>query len=152
MWVSQNGEGTADETGTGSNLLSPASCSAGFVGAGENVLTAGFAISGNASKRLLIRAVGPGLAPFGVGNTLPNPQLAVVRQGATEPFAMNDNWPNTEEVRAAFEKSGAFSLPVDSADAALVVTLEPGAYTVIVSSVTAAVTGQALVEIYDLDP
>jgi hypothetical protein len=124
----------------------------GFVGAGENVLTAGFAISGNASKRLLIRAVGPGLAQFGVGDTLPDPQLAVVRQGGAEPLAMNDNWPNVENVRAASTAAGAFSLPVGSPDAALVVTLEPGAYTVIVSSVISSVTGQALVEIYDLDP
>jgi hypothetical protein len=123
----------------------------GFVGSGENVLTAGFVISGNASKQLLIRAVGPGLVPFGVGDTLPDPQVAVVRQGATEPLAMNDNWSNAANLRAAFTASGAFGLPGESNDAAILVTLEPGAYTVIVSSVTANVTGQALVEIYDLD-
>jgi hypothetical protein len=124
----------------------------GFVGAGENVLTAGFVITGNASKRLLIRAIGPGLAQFGVGDTLIDPQLAVVRPGESEPLAMNDNWPDISAMRLAFNAAGAFSLTSGSNDAALLVTLDPGAYTVLVSSVSALVTGQALVEIYDLDP
>jgi hypothetical protein len=124
----------------------------GFVGSGENVLTAGFVISGNAPKRLLIRGVGPGLTPFGVADTLLDPQLAVLRQGATEPLVMNDNWPDIGSVRSAFTAAGAFNLLAGSNDAALVVTLDPGAYTVVVSSVTAAITGTALVEIYDLDP
>jgi hypothetical protein len=124
----------------------------GFVGAGENVLTAGFVISGNAPKRLLIRAVGPGLAQFGVGDALGDPQLALVRPGEAEPLAMNDNWPDVAALRQAFSSAGAFSLGTGSNDAALLVTLDPGAYTVVVSSVTASITGQALVEIYDLDP
>ena len=52
----------------------------GFVGSGENVLTAGFVISGTTSKRLLIRAVGPGLISFGVGDILADPQVAVVEK------------------------------------------------------------------------
>lgn len=124
----------------------------GFVGAGENVLTAGFVVSGNAPKRLLIRAVGPGLGAFGVAGFLPDPQLALMPQGAAEPLATNDDWPDTAAMRSAFGNSGAFTLQAGSKDAALLVTLEPGAYTVIVSSVTATVTGQALVELYDLDP
>jgi hypothetical protein len=124
----------------------------GFVGSGEEALTAGFVISGNAPKRLLIRAVGPGLTPFGVANTVADPQLSLVRQGASDPLATNNDWSGTEELRAAFRAAGAFELTPGSGDAALIVTLDPGAYTVQVSSDTPAVTGQALVEIYDLDP
>lgn len=124
----------------------------GFVGSGENLLTAGFVISGNAPKRLLVRAVGPGLAPFGVADVLADPQLALLPQGSSEPLAMNDNWVDQQSVRAAFSVAGAFSLPGNSRDAALVVTLQPGAYTVVVSSVIASETGVALVELYDLDP
>lgn len=124
----------------------------GFVGRGENVLTAGFVISGNAPKRLLIRAVGPGLAPFGVGNRLPDPQLGLVPLGRSEPLATNDDWPDLPNFAAAFTAAGAFSLPGGSKDAALLVTLEPGAYTVVVSDVSGTTTGNALVEIYDLDP
>jgi hypothetical protein len=52
----------------------------------------------------------------------------------------------------SFDDVGAFALPAGSKDAALIATVEPGTYTVLISSVTAAATGQALVEIYDLDP
>ncbi len=124
----------------------------GFVGTGENALTAGFVISGDAPKRVLVRAVGPGLAPFGVGDTLPDPQLGLVPLGRAEPLATNDDWPGTAEITAAFRSVGAFALPSGSKDSALVATLEPGAYTVVVSSVDGRTTGQALVEIYDLDP
>jgi hypothetical protein len=124
----------------------------GFVGAGENVLTAGFVVSGDAPKRLLLRAVGPGLIAFGVGDALPDPQLALMSQAGTEPLLINDNWPDSDVLRSAFGLAGAFALQAGSKDAALIVTLEPGAYTAVVSSVTASITGQALVEIYDLDP
>ena len=55
-------------------------------------------------------------------------------------------------LRTAFTNAGAFPLASGSKDAALVITLEPGAYTVVVSSVNGTITGNALVEIYDLDP
>lgn len=124
----------------------------GFVGPGDQVLTAGFVISGNATKRLLIRAIGPGLAPFGITDRLADPQLGLVPLGGSEPIATNDNWPNLVNLHAAFSAAGAFSLMPNSQDAALVLALEPGAYTVIVSGVNASATGTALVEIYDLDP
>ena len=136
--------------GTASQLVNVSTL--GFVGTGDNVLTAGFAITGNAPKRLLVRAVGPGLAPFGVSDTLPDPQLGLVPLGRAEPIATNDDWPDANDVRAAFAAAGAFALPAGSKDAALIVTLEPGAYTVIVSGVSGTATGHALVEIYDLDP
>lgn len=124
----------------------------GYVGTGENLLTAGFVISGNAPKRLLIRAVGPGLLPFGVTNVLADPQLGIVPLGATEPLATNDDWPDFASVRGAFATAGAFNLTAGSKDAAIVITLDPGAYTAVVSGVTGTSTGNALVEIYDLDP
>ena len=122
----------------------------GFVGAGEDVLTAGFVIAGDAAKRVLIRAVGPGLAPFGVSNRLADPQLSLVPLGGL-PLEGNDDWANVPSVQSAFASAGAFALPAGSKDAALVIMLEPGAYTVVVSGVGAG-TGNALVEIYDLDP
>lgn len=140
----------ADSTASSGRLVNLSTL--GFVGTGENVLTAGFVISGNTAKRVLIRAIGPGLAPFGVSDVLANPQLGLVPLGGNEPLATNDDWPNVADLRNAFTNAGAFQLADGSKDAALVVTLEPGAYTVIVSSVDGRSTGQALVEIYDLDP
>jgi hypothetical protein len=112
-------------------------------------LVPGFVIGGIAPKSLLIRAVGPGLAPFGVTGWLTDPQLAVVPLGQSFTVARNDTW----DVSAAsvFAQVGAFALPFGSNDAALVVRLPPGAYTVTVSGADHT-TGIALVEIYDLDP
>lgn len=123
----------------------------GFVGTGENALTPGFSIRGNASKQLLIRAVGPGLAQFGVTGLLADPQFSVIPLGQTQPVAQNDNWGGTTLLKSYFVAAGAFSIPDGSRDAAVVVTLPPGGYTVVVSGVGGTV-GNALVEVYDLDP
>ena len=123
----------------------------GFVGTGQQALVPGFVIGGNAPKLLLIRAVGPGLAQFGVGSLLADPQLAVAPLGSNLTVASNDNWGNAADLIAAFTQAGAFTLPAGSKDAVVVVRLPPGGYTVVVSGV-ANTTGTALVEIYDLDP
>lgn len=123
----------------------------GFVGTGESALTPGFSIRGNASKQLLIRAIGPGLAPFGVTGLLADPQFTVIPLGQSTPVAQNDNWGGTAALKAYFTAAGAFSIPDTSRDAAIVVTLPPGGYTVVVSGV-GGTTGNALVEVYDLDP
>jgi hypothetical protein len=49
---------------------------------------------------------------------------------------------------AAFTATGAFPLPLASKDAALLVTLQPGAYTAQVSGI-GGTTGVALVEVYE---
>ncbi len=121
----------------------------GFVGTGSNALVPGFVIGGAGPKQLLIRAVGPGLAPFGVTDLLLDPQLAVIPLGKTTTVAANDNWGGTAELIAAFASVGAFGLPSGSGDAAVLVRLPPGGYTVTVSGV-ANTTGNVLVEIYDV--
>ena len=123
----------------------------GFVGTGEQALVPGFVIAGDAAKLLLIRAVGPGLEPFGVGGVLADPQLSVVPLGKDLVVVANDNWGSGAALQAAFTQAGAFGLPTSSNDAAVIVRLPPGGYTVVVSGV-AGTTGTALVEIYDLDP
>jgi hypothetical protein len=123
----------------------------GFVGVGETALTTGFVIGGNVSKRVLVRAVGPGLAALGVPDLLLDPQLALQRAGQVTPLANNDDWQNTGDIRAAFTAVGAFALPAGSKDSALLVSLEPGAYTVTISGAY-GMMGNSLVELYDLDP
>lgn len=123
----------------------------GFVGAGDQALVPGFFIAGDAPKQLLIRAVGPGLGQFGVTGVLADPQLSVVPLGGSSAIAASDNWGGTATLQAAFTQAGAFTLPTDSSDAAVLVRLPPGGYTVVVSGV-ASTTGTALVEVYDLDP
>ncbi len=123
----------------------------GFVGTGEQALVPGFVIGGTAPKQLLIRAVGPGLAQFGVSGVLTDPQLTLVPLGKNFSVASSDNWGGSATLAAAFSQAGAFALPTGSNDAAVVVRLPPGGYTVVVSGV-ANTTGTALVEVYDLDP
>ena len=125
------------------------------VGTGANILIVGFNLTGSGSKRLLIRAVGPALAQFGVAGVLSDPQAVVFNAAGTE-VGRNDDWENTTAnqgqstlIGQASSSVGAFPLPGASRDSAMVVTLEPGSYTVQVSGVNNG-TGVALVEIYEL--
>ena len=105
-------------------------------------------------KIVLIRAIGPGLAQLGVGGLLADPQFSVFRleDGSDVAIASSNDWGGTAALKAAFTAAGAFNLAADnSKDAAIVLTLPPGGYTVVTSGV-ANTTGTALVEVYDLDP
>lgn len=113
-----------------------------FGGTGSDTLIVGFNISGTESRRLVIRAVGPGLAAFGVAGTMADPKLELY-SGATK-VGENDNW--DAATLAAQQSVGAFALTANSRDAVLVSTLQPGSYTV---QVTGGTTGVALVEVYE---
>jgi hypothetical protein len=119
------------------------------VGTGENILIAGFVVTGDDPKNMLIRGVGPGLEPFIGGGFLVDPLLKVFRsEGTTSTLvATNDNW--SKSLDGSFQVTGAFSLPDNSRDAAMVLTLAPGVYTAQVSGADGG-TGQAIVEIYEL--
>ena len=118
------------------------------VGTGDNILIAGFAISGNVPKQILIRGIGPGLTQFGVTGVLANPTLALYR--GTTKVTENDDWGGTAALSSVFRDVGAFALPsTTSRDSALLVTLTPGSYTAQVSGVNNT-SGVALVEIYEV--
>ena len=140
------------EADAGASSLVNLSCRA-RVGTGEDILIAGFNISGADAKRVLIRAVGPTLAALGITGPLVDPKLELIRQGvpaASATVATNDNW--TADLAPIFASVGAFALPLGSKDAALVVTLPPGSYTAQVSGVGTgtAAQGIAIVEVYEL--
>ena len=118
------------------------------VGTGANILIAGFTIDGTGNKNLLIRAVGPGLAQFGVGGVLADPKLQIYTAAAVPVIVgQNDDWAST--LSSTFGSVGAFALATGSKDAALTVSLPPGGYTVQVSGADGG-TGNAIVEIYEL--
>jgi 6-phosphogluconolactonase (cycloisomerase 2 family) len=123
----------------------------GDVGVGDNVLIAGFIISGNSPKRVLLRAIGPGLGVYGVSQVLADPLLTVYRNG--DNLGANDNWSsdaaNATTVNAAVKEANIVPLSEGTKDAAVVLTLAPGAYTAVVSG-QGGTTGVALVEIYEL--
>ncbi len=119
-------------------------------------LTVGFTIAGSTAKTVLIRAIGPTLADFGVPGAVTDPQLSLFSATSPTLLATNDNWsvpvasaPNATALTAAFSAVGAFALPPDSRDAALLTTLPPGGYSVQVTGVKNT-TGAALVEVYEV--
>jgi hypothetical protein len=117
------------------------------VGTGGGILIAGFNVSGSGPRRMLIRAIGPGLTAFGVGGALADPKLDLYETGRAAVIASNDNWEASAAV--TFGAVGAFGLTAGSRDAVLVVTLTPGSYTAQVSGV-GSTTGVALVEVYEV--
>jgi hypothetical protein len=128
-----------------------------FVGTGDDVMIGGFVVQGAQPKRMLIRAAGPALRPFGVEDALADPVLRVFSSGVVA--AENDNWAQpmgpgnpalAAEIASASAQVGAFSFPGGSADSAVVVTLPPGAYSAVVEG-GRGTTGQGLVEAYEVE-
>ncbi len=112
-------------------------------------ITAGFVLGGSAPTRVLIRVVGPGLAAFGVGDTVVDPQLALFNDKSVK-IGENNDWGGSADLAAAFTSVGAFALPAaTSKDAALLVTLQPGLYSVQATGVNNT-TGVGIVEVYEL--
>ncbi|MBI5692045.1 MAG: exo-alpha-sialidase [Verrucomicrobia bacterium] len=136
-----------DETAGSARLANVAT--RGEVSGDADTLIAGFVISGTRPRRILIRAVGPTLAQYGLTGVLSDPLLTVFR--GSERLAQNDDWQAArfpEAATAAAQTAGAFALAAHSLDSALVLTLPPGAYTAQVSGVAGS-AGLALVEVYD---
>ena len=118
------------------------------VGTGSNVLIAGFVISGDTPETVLIRGIGPTLSQFGVTGSLAAPELVLYDSG-NNTLQTNSGWGGGAGLVQAFARVGAFSLPTASADAAILVTLPPGAYTAEVTGVSGA-TGVGLAEVYEV--
>ncbi|MGI8432182.1 MAG: NHL repeat-containing protein [Chthoniobacterales bacterium] len=114
------------------------------VGIGENVLDSGFIVRGTGTKTLLIRGLGPSLGNAGLANPLADPVLELHdRTGAI--LQTNDSWKATQE--SAIAATGI--PPANDAEAAMIVTLNAGSYTVVESGKNST-TGAGLMEIYDL--
>jgi plastocyanin len=124
-----------------------------FVQTVDNVMIGGFIVQGTESKRVIIRAIGPELIPFGVPNVLADPTLDL-HNGAGTMIASNNNWQTTiiggiitADQVSAIQNSG--HAPTDPSESAIIATLPPGNYTAIVRGMNNS-TGNALVEVYDL--
>lgn len=111
----------------------------------------GFVIE-DTSRLVLIRAIGPGLAQFGVGNALPSARVRLFRYDV--PIATNDDWnvnpSHASLVTSVSARAGAFPLSSGTKDAAIAIILAPGTYTVHASGATPA-SGSVLLEVYLLD-
>ena len=118
------------------------------VGTGADVLIAGFTITGTGTKTVLIRAVGPtlGAAPFNIGGALADPKLELYNSAQAK---IDENDTYAASLAATAASVGAFALVPGSKDAALVVSLPAGGYTVQVSGADGG-TGLAIIELYEL--
>ncbi len=113
----------------------------GFVGTGEQVLIGGFII-GDGGKTVLMDAKGPSLSAQGVASPVQATQISLYF--GSQLIASNNGWRNNAN---SGEIAASGLAPTDDRESALQVALEPGAYTVIVSSADGS-TGIGLVEVF----
>lgn len=111
-------------------------------------LSAGFVIRGDTARTVLVRAVGPTLGTaFNIASAMADPRLELFNNDTGARIAENDNWngaPWLTTVAGAFPLGGA-----TSRDAALLITLPPGAYSARVQGVGGA-GGTAIIEVYEV--
>jgi hypothetical protein len=115
---------------------------------GNDVVIGGFVIQGTGPKTVALVARGPSLAAFGIANPLANPVLQLVRSSDQTTIASNDDWRTA--ANAAQLLASGFA-PGDPLEAAILVTLDPGSYTVIMSGL-GGTTGVGIMEIFDAGP
>jgi uncharacterized protein YjdB len=109
----------------------------------RQLLIVGLTMSGGANKNVLMRAVGPGLGAFGVGNAMIDPDLSLYDGNSR--VAFNDNWGGGTSLATAAASVGAFPLASSSRDAALLQSFSGGR----TLHVQGADGGNVLVEAYD---
>jgi outer membrane protein assembly factor BamB len=136
----------ADPTSTTASLVNISARA--DVGTGGNILIAGLVIEGSLPAQVLLRGIGPalGAAPFNVSGVLAQPQINLYNSAGTV-IQSNAGWGGTAALSTAFSQVGAFGLPANSADAAMIATLPAGNYTLELSGVNGT-TGVGLVEVY----
>jgi len=110
----------------------------------DNVMIAGFIITGDVPKKVIIRGLGPSLAGFGISGVLTDPLLELHEPDGS--VLTNDNWQATQ----AAEIQATGIAPGNNLESAIVVTLTPGAYTAILRGVNNGM-GIGLLDVYDLD-
>ena len=117
----------------------------GAVGTLDNVLISGFIVGDVESATVVVRALGPSLASFGVSNPLSDPVLTIYDSKGSA-IATNDNWQDDNNANLVRRNGLA---PPNALDSAIVLHLPAGAYTAIVRGANGGI-GNALAEVYHL--
>lgn len=123
-----------------------------YAGVGESTLIVGLIHRGG-DKRVLIRAIGPGLVPYGVSGTLANPKLRLVASSGADVLT-NDDWganPNVDDLTATTSRLGCFPLQRGSMDAAVLYTLPATSAATTALTEAVGAPGVALAEVYDAE-
>ena len=113
----------------------------GQVLTGNDVMIGGFIIQGDGPMQVAVRARGPSL---GLQGALANPQLTLIRASDGVAIATNDDW---QQASNAAQVTASGFAPADTREAVILIALQPGAYTAIVSGV-GNTTGVAIVEVF----
>lgn len=120
-----------------------------FVGTGDNALIGGFIIQGSQPATVVLRAIGRSLPALGITNALSDPMIELHTSGGAT-IATSDDWIDDSSASTI----ASYHLdPSNSRESAILATLNPGSYTVVVRSFDNGdgdLTGTALVELYDL--
>jgi hypothetical protein len=116
------------------------------VDVGDKVAIGGFIITGNASKKIVVRGLGPSLSRFNLSGLLLDPVLEL-RQANGTLILRTDNWKDNQRVQI----EGTIYQPTDDRESVILATLPPAAYTATLSG-NNQTTGIGTVEIYDNDP
>jgi hypothetical protein len=117
----------------------------------NGTLTAGFVIGGSTARTVLIRAVGPGLAAFGVSAPISDPQLSLHGSvaGQDKVLATNRGWAADPVISGVADAAGAFAL-TSAADSAVLVTLPPGMEHTVQGGSASGMAGTIMREIYEV--
>jgi hypothetical protein len=116
----------------------------GLVQTGDNVLIGGFIVSG-ATTKVIVRGMGPSLTAAGVAGALQDPTLDLVDSNGVV-VKSDDNWRTGGQEQQIIDTTVA---PTDDREAAVVATLNPGAFTAVVRGKSNS-TGIGVVEVYVL--
>jgi hypothetical protein len=117
----------------------------GHVQVGGDVLIGGVVIGGTGPQQVAVVATGPSLSALGVPGAMTDPKITLVRVSDGAVVASNDNW--RTDTNAAQLQAKGFA-PSDDREAALLVTLPPGAYTAVVSEASGK-GGTAVIGVYN---
>ncbi len=119
----------------------------GLVETGDNVMIGSFIIQGNGPKTVLIRGIGPSIASSINASILQDPEITLVSgSDLNRPIAYNDDWKDTDQQRII----DVGLPPTSDLESAMVVQLQPGAYSAILSGV-GYTSGFGLIEVYEVD-
>jgi uncharacterized delta-60 repeat protein len=127
------------------------------VGTDDNVLIEGFIVQGPAgsAKKIIVRAIGPSLAPFGITDALANPTLEIHdANNANAIVASNDDWGITQlggliTADQSAEIAASGFAPGNDLESAIIANLAPGSYTAVVRGLGNTV-GTGVVDAFDL--
>lgn len=138
--------------GSGGSTLIANFSAIGAVGQGAGSLQLGFVLSGGSEQNILLQGVGPDLASYGIGNAAGAVGVAIY-DGNGNFIQSNNGFMNAGDASTMQSLSASLTgMPLtDPSDSAMLVSLNPGSYTVTVSAPTAAPTSVALVQGYTVD-